>query len=81
MNGLATCYKRQGKVEEAIDLWKKMMEQFPAASSGAYSLAETYLERNEFDKALPLYEKLSKEMPDNDAVQAGLARAKEGSKK
>jgi predicted Zn-dependent protease len=75
------CYKRQGKVDEAIELWKKMLEQSPGASSGAYGLAETYLERNEFDKALPLYEKLAKEMPDNETVQAGLARAKEGAKR
>jgi predicted Zn-dependent protease len=70
-------------VDEAIELWKQMIEKHPGAggSAGAWGLAQTYLEMNEFDKALPLFEKMAKEQPENEAIQQGLAKAKEGAKK
>jgi hypothetical protein len=39
------------------------------------------MERNEPEKALPIWEKLAKEQPQNKAVQDGLARAREAAKK
>ena len=81
MNGLANCFKQQGRVDEAIEMWKQMLEKYPSASSMGWILAETYMERNEFEKALPIWEKLAKEQPENQAVQAGLAKAREGAKK
>jgi tetratricopeptide (TPR) repeat protein len=81
LNGLAQCHKQRGEIDKAIELWKKMLEISPGANAGMYSLAETYLERGEFDKALPLYEKLAKAQPDNEAIQAGLTRARDGLKR
>ncbi|MBC8105147.1 MAG: tetratricopeptide repeat protein, partial [Anaerolineae bacterium] len=81
MNGLANCFKQQGRVDEAIELWKQMLEKYPSANSMGWILAETYMERNEFEKALPIWEKLAKEQPENEAVKAGLAKAREGAKK
>jgi len=81
MNGKANCMKRHGRVDDAIALWKEMLEKYPSAGAMGWALAQTYMERNEFDKALPIWEKLAKEQPQNKAVQDGLERAREGSKK
>jgi RNA polymerase sigma factor (sigma-70 family) len=80
-NGLAHALKRQGRVDEAIALWQKLVDHAPETGHGIMGLAQTYLEQDEFDKALPLFERLALQMPDNEAVQAGLDRAREGAKR
>jgi predicted Zn-dependent protease len=81
INGKANCLKRQGRVDEAIAMWKEMLEKYPSASAMGWMLAETYMERSEFDKAVPILEKLAQAQPQNKYVQDALERAREGAKK
>ena len=55
--------KAEGKVDEAIALWEKMVKQNPGANAGTVGLATTYLERKEYAKALPYFEELAKSDP------------------
>jgi len=52
----------------------------PGPHAGTFGLADAYLERNEFAKALPLLEKLAKVNPAHDQIKAKLDRAREGIK-
>jgi tetratricopeptide (TPR) repeat protein len=75
MNGLARVYKAEGKDDEAVKLWQQMMDKFPGPHAGTYGLADTYLEKHDFAKALPLLEQLARANPDDPELKAKLARA------
>ena len=80
MNGLARCLKEQGKVDEAIAVWEKMVKQNPGVNAGTSGLATTYLEQKEYAKAIPYFEALVKAEPANEEFKQGLADAQEGLK-
>jgi predicted Zn-dependent protease len=82
MNGLAMILKRQGKADQAIELWKKLDEMEPTGTNaGTMGLARAYLEQKQYDKALPYYERLAKAMPNDSMVQKGLQEARAGAGK
>ena len=78
MNGLARCYKAQGKTDKAIEVWKKMTELYPSANAGTAGLAFTYLEQKKYKEALPYFEELAKAQPADQEVQKGLEKARKG---
>jgi tetratricopeptide (TPR) repeat protein len=82
INGLAVCLKNEGKTDEAIKLWQQMVEKQPTmATAGHYQLATIYVQRKQFDKALPLAETLAKSDPANAEIQQLLQQAKTGASK
>jgi Flp pilus assembly protein TadD len=83
MNGLAMILKRQGKPDQAMELWKKLDESAAngETNAGTMGLARTYLEKKQYDKALPYYERLAKALPNDSMVQKGLQEARAGGTK
>lgn len=78
MNGLARCLKAEGDDENAIDVWLKMQELHPGVNAATVGLATTWLELENYRKALPYYERLVESAPDNAMFKQGLAAAKAG---
>jgi tetratricopeptide (TPR) repeat protein/tRNA A-37 threonylcarbamoyl transferase component Bud32 len=76
-NGLARCLKAEGKVDNAIAMWKEIHAKYPGTAATG-ELATTYLERGEYEKAVPLYEQLVAAMPDNAQLREGLKAAHQG---
>jgi Flp pilus assembly protein TadD len=77
LNGLARVTKLEGELDGAIKIWEDMLVRFPDATAVPYELADAYVEKEEFAKAVPLLEKLAKADPTNQQLQAKLARARE----
>ena len=80
-NGLASAYKRLGRVDDAIRVWQDLAKRAPSSGVGQFGLAQTYLEQSKFDKALPLFEQLAATMPNKPVVQEGLVRARSGARR
>jgi pentatricopeptide repeat protein len=80
MNGLARCLKAEGKADEAIALWEKMVKQNPGVNAGTVGLATTFAERKEYDKALPYLEELVKAQPESPEYKQLLAEAQKATK-
>jgi cytochrome c-type biogenesis protein CcmH/NrfG len=57
-----------------------MIEKFPSPNAGTFGLADAYMEKQEFKKAVPLWESLAKANPADQQIKQKLARAKEGAK-
>lgn len=78
MNGVAICLKAEGKVDEAIALWERGYAAAPGPNALAVGLATTYLERDEYTKALKYFEVLAESDASNKQYQRGLKQAREG---
>ena len=78
MNGLARALKGQGKVEEAIAVWKEMEKLVPGVTAATTGLAWTYLEQGKYDEAVKYFEQLAKAAPDDASAKEGLERARKG---
>jgi tetratricopeptide (TPR) repeat protein len=78
MNGLARVLKAQDDLDGAIKIWQEMVETIPGPHAGTYGLADAYLEKGEFAKAVPLLEQLAKSKPTDTEIQEKLAKAKTG---
>lgn len=78
LNGLARILSAKGDTDGAIKIWKQMVETIPGVHAGTAGLAEAYLEKEEYQKALPLLEQWAKAEPQNEEIQnkLKLARAK-----
>jgi predicted Zn-dependent protease len=72
--------KADGDVDGAIKLWQQMLEKFPGPNAGTFGLADAFMEKGEFQKAVPLWEQLTKANPNDQEIKDKLARAKEGAK-
>lgn len=64
-----------GKFTEAAALFEKALSIDPAAHEAAFGLSAAFIELNRYDEALPILEKLNKEVPDNPMVRNNLAWA------
>ena len=80
MNGLARCLNAQGDTDGAIKIWQEMVAKIPGVHAGTSGLADAYLEKEEFQKAVRLLEQLAKAEPTNEEIKQKLARAKAGAK-
>ena len=80
MNGLARVMKIEGNTDEAIKVWQQMIDRFPGPHAGTFGLADTYFERKEYVKAVPLLEQLAKANPSDDQIKTKLEQAREGAK-
>jgi predicted Zn-dependent protease len=76
MNGLAQIDRRQGRLDDAIAIWEKMVQKFPGVNAGTYGLAGAYMAKHEYAKAVPLYEQIVAANPDDSEAKAQLAKAK-----
>ncbi len=63
----------KGKLTEAQALFEKACSLDPANNEAIFGLSATYIETQRYEKALPLLEKLNKEVPDNPMVRNNLA--------
>ncbi len=77
MNGLARVLYAQDDADGAIKVWQEMVEKFPGPHAGTSGLADAYLARHEYQKAVPLLESLLKADPDNADVKRKLALARD----
>ncbi len=62
-----------GKWTEAAALFEKVRSLDPASHEAAFGLSAAYIELNRCEAALPLLEKLVKDVPDNPMVKNNLA--------
>lgn len=80
MNGLARSLKAEGDLDGAIKIWQQMVEKVAPPHDGPTFLADAYMEKEEYGKAVPLLEKLAAAEPTNKKLQDKLARARDLSK-
>ena len=52
---LLECYDRTRRSDKAIDLAKKLVEDYPDETSSTWELGRCYVHRQEYDKAEPLF--------------------------
>lgn len=64
-----------GKMTEAQALFEKACSLDPSNNEAAFGLSAAYIELKRYEQALPLLEKLYKEVPDNPMVKNNLAWA------
>ena len=76
LNGLGWIAKREGRVDDAIGHWQHAIEVLPAATAALNGLATTYMEMQQYDKAVVIYEKWLRVEPNNTRVKADLERAR-----
>ena len=69
LNGLARCLQAEGRIDDAIDVWKTMVDLIPQPNAGTHGLAYAYLEKGEYAEALPYFERLASESPDDETIQ------------
>lgn len=62
-----------GKWTEAMALFEKARSLDPVSNEAAFGLGAAYIELKRYDEALPLLEKLAKDVPDNPMVKNNLA--------
>jgi predicted Zn-dependent protease len=77
MNGLARVLYAKGDVEGAIKIWKQMVEKIPGVHAGMVGLADAYLEKGAYDKAVPLLEQWAASDPQDAAIQNKLKLARD----
>lgn len=64
-----------GKYTEAVALFEKALSIDPAAHEAAFGLSAAFIELKRYDEALPLLEKLNRDVPGNPMVGNNLAWA------
>ncbi|HVU88232.1 MAG TPA: tetratricopeptide repeat protein [Pirellulales bacterium] len=77
MNGLARSLKAEGDLDGAIKIWQQMVDKVPPPHDGPMFLADAYMEKEEYGKAVPFLEKLAAAEPTNKQLQDKLGRARE----
>lgn len=77
---LANVHQRQGKLDEATSVLLQALDQNPSTLDAHSLLAEIYLTKQEFDKAIELYELILQKQPANEFALQGnsIALAKSG---
>jgi tetratricopeptide (TPR) repeat protein len=63
----------KGKLTESQALFEKACSLDPANNEAIFGLSATFIEMQRYEKALPLLEKLNKDVPDNPMVKNNLA--------
>ncbi|MCA8991493.1 MAG: tetratricopeptide repeat protein [Planctomycetaceae bacterium] len=77
MNGLARCLQATGKTEEAIAWWTKLDGLTPYVNAGTVGLAMAHLEAGNYKQALPYFERLVDEIPNNEMFKTHLKTCRE----
>jgi tetratricopeptide (TPR) repeat protein len=80
MNGLARCLAAEGKTDDAIAVWQTMLKKYPGPNAATSGLAWTHYDRKEFAKAVPYFEELIAQSPNDPRLKEALARAKSAGK-
>jgi len=80
LNGLARCFKEEGKIDQAIKTGEHGYQIQPEPNDLAGGLADAYLETKQYAKAVPLFELMLKAHPKNKHFQKGLEAAQRGVK-
>ncbi len=76
MNGLARVLKTQGDLDGAMKIWQEMVDKIPGPHAGTAGLADAYMEKTEYAKAIPLLEQIVKADPKDSDAKKKLDRAK-----
>lgn len=66
---------QNGKRAEALALFEKACRLDPSSQEAAFGLSAAYLELKRYEEALPILEKLNKDIPDHPMVKNNLAWA------
>ena len=74
---LAKHYKDRGKLKEAMELFKQMVERMPEDLESRVQLAEVYTRQKKYDKAFTEWRRLLEADPENTKFQGGLVAAQE----
>ncbi|HEX6900784.1 MAG TPA: tetratricopeptide repeat protein [Thermoanaerobaculia bacterium] len=72
LNGMASCLRAEGKIEEAIAVWTKMDALSPVPTSAARHLARIYYERKDCEKASTYLAKVLKRYPEEPGAAEAL---------
>jgi predicted Zn-dependent protease len=76
MAGLADTLKSQGDIDGAIKVWEQLDAKIPGAPEVTLGLADAYLAKKKYEKAIPLLESLEKAIPDDKDIRKKLAKAR-----
>jgi tetratricopeptide (TPR) repeat protein len=72
LNGRASCLRREGKTNEAIAVWRKVVALYPGVSEASRGLAFTYLNLRDYRQAALYLVPLAKRYPHNPQVLQAL---------
>jgi tetratricopeptide (TPR) repeat protein len=72
LNGLANCFKVEGRTEEAIAVWQTVSTLYPGVSDGTKGLAWTYYERGDYRHAALYLARLATKYPNDTQAIAAL---------
>ncbi|MCX7680206.1 MAG: tetratricopeptide repeat protein, partial [Spirochaetes bacterium] len=75
LNGLGMLHGKHGMLDMAFTYLKKAIEKYPNRAPAYVNLGNIYFLKNEYEKALPLYEKAVALNPENHKYRLSLARA------
>lgn len=76
LHGLGLIAKNEGNMDDAIWYWQKVIELVPSATAALSGLATTYMELEQYEKAIECYQKWLEVDPQDRLAQAGLEKAK-----
>jgi len=68
MNGLARCLKNEGRIGEAIAVWRGMSQLYPGVNYGTPGLAWTYYELGDYSQAAVYFAQLVRRYPYDSRV-------------
>jgi protein O-GlcNAc transferase len=68
MNGLARCLKNEGRIGDAIALWRGMSQLYPGVNYGTPDLAWTYYELGDYSQAALYFAQLVRRYPYDSRV-------------
>jgi TolA-binding protein len=72
LNGRASCLRREGKTDQAIAVWRQVVELYPGVSEASWGLASTYLNLQDYRQAAIYLVPLAKRYPHNSQVLQAL---------
>jgi TolA-binding protein len=72
LNGRASCLRSEGKIGEAIAVWRKVAELYPGVSDASKGLAFTYLNLQDYRRAAFYLVPLAQKYPHNPQVAEAL---------
>lgn len=75
LNGRASCLRSEGKIAEAIAVWRKVAELYPGVSDASKGLAFTYLNLQDYRRAAFYLVPLAQRYPRNPQVAEALGVA------
>lgn len=76
-NNLGLLYKKEGRTEDAIDIYRRALDRNENFMVARYQLARTYMQEELWAKAIVEFEEILKIDPSDKAARDELTRAKE----